>query len=58
VSKHVTVDFVLKYKLRLTDIFVGFFFILKFASPCIIIKFKLINQLDATVSQVYYLTFM
>jgi hypothetical protein len=31
---------------------------LKFASPCIIIQFQQINQLDATVSQVYYLTFM
>jgi len=31
---------------------------LEFASPCIIIQFKQINQLDATVSQVYYLTFM
>jgi hypothetical protein len=31
---------------------------LKFASPCIIIHFKYINQLDATTSQVYYLTFM
>ena len=31
---------------------------LTFASPCIIIRFKLINQQDATVSQVYYLTFM
>jgi len=25
------------------------------ASPCIITQFKQINQLDATVSQVYYL---
>ena len=31
---------------------------LKFASLCIIIQFKYINQLDATTSQVYYLTFM
>jgi hypothetical protein len=31
---------------------------LKFASPCIIIQFKQINQLDATISPVYYLTFM
>jgi len=31
---------------------------LKFASPCIIIQFKYINQLDTTTSQVYYLTFM
>ena len=31
---------------------------LKFASPCIIIQFNLINQLDATISQVYYLTFV
>jgi len=31
---------------------------LKFASPCIIIQFKYINQLDATTSQVYYLIFM
>jgi len=31
---------------------------LKFASPCIIRHFKYINQPDATVSQVYYLTFM
>jgi hypothetical protein len=31
---------------------------LKFASPCIIIQFKYINQLDAEISQVYYLTFM
>jgi hypothetical protein len=30
---------------------------LKFASPCIIIRFKWINQPDATNSQVYYLTF-
>jgi len=30
---------------------------LKFASPCIIIQFQYINQPDATVSQVYYLTF-
>ena len=30
---------------------------LTFASPCIIIRFKQINQQDATVSQVYYLTF-
>jgi hypothetical protein len=29
---------------------------LKFASPCIIIQFKSINKLDATISQVYYLT--
>jgi hypothetical protein len=29
-----------------------------FASPCIIIRFKQINQKDATVSQVYHLTFM
>ena len=31
---------------------------LKFVSPCIIIQFKHSNQLDATTSQVYYLTFM
>jgi hypothetical protein len=31
---------------------------LKFASPCIIIQFKWTNQIDATISQVYYLTFM
>jgi hypothetical protein len=31
---------------------------LKFASRCIIIQIKYINQLDATTSQVYYLTFM
>jgi hypothetical protein len=31
---------------------------LKFASPCIIIQFQQINQLDATIFQVYYLTFM
>jgi len=31
---------------------------LKFASPCIIIQFKYIIQLDATISQIYYLTFM
>jgi len=31
---------------------------LKFASPCIINQFKQINQLDAAVSHVYYLTFM
>jgi hypothetical protein len=31
---------------------------LNFASPCFIIHFKWINQLDAAVSQVYYLTFM
>ena len=29
-----------------------------FASSCIIIQFKYINQPDATVSQVHYLTFM
>jgi len=29
---------------------------LKFASPCTIIQFKYINQLDTTTSQVYYLT--
>jgi hypothetical protein len=28
------------------------------AGPCIIIQFKQINQLNATVSQVYYLMFM
>jgi hypothetical protein len=27
---------------------------LKFASPCIINQFQYINQLDATISQVYY----
>jgi hypothetical protein len=31
---------------------------LKFASPCIIIQFQYINQSDATISQVYFLTFM
>jgi hypothetical protein len=31
---------------------------LTFASPCIIIRFKQIDQQDATISQVYYLTFM
>jgi hypothetical protein len=31
---------------------------LKFANPCIIIQFKYINQLDATTSQVYHLTFI
>jgi len=31
---------------------------LKFATPCIIIQFKEINQVDATIPQVYYLTFM
>jgi hypothetical protein len=31
---------------------------LKLASPCIIKQFTQINQLDATVCQVYYLTFM
>jgi len=31
---------------------------LKFASLCIIIQFQEINQLDATISQVYYLKFM
>jgi len=31
---------------------------LKFASPRIIIQFKQINQVDATISQVYYLMFM
>jgi len=31
---------------------------IKFASPCIIIQFKQINQLDATIPQVYYLRFM
>jgi hypothetical protein len=30
----------------------------KFARQCIIIQFKYINQIDATVSQVYYLTFI
>jgi hypothetical protein len=29
-----------------------------FASPCIIIQSQQINQPDATISQVYYLTFM
>ena len=29
---------------------------LKFASPCIITQFKQINQLDAPISQVYYLS--
>jgi hypothetical protein len=29
-----------------------------FVSPCIIIQFKEINQQEATVSQVYCLTFM
>jgi hypothetical protein len=38
----------------------GFFLtkIIDVISPCIIIRFKQINQQDATVSQVYYLTFM
>jgi hypothetical protein len=31
---------------------------LKFVSPCIIIQFKQINQLDAKISPVYYLTFI
>jgi hypothetical protein len=31
---------------------------LKFASPCIIIHFKYINQLDAKFYQVYYFAFM
>ena len=31
---------------------------LGFASPCIIVHFKQINQLDSKISQVYYLTFM
>jgi hypothetical protein len=31
---------------------------LTLAGPCIIIQFKSINQPDATVSQVYYLTFV
>jgi hypothetical protein len=31
---------------------------LTLAGPCIIIQFKYINQPDATVPQVYYLTFM
>jgi hypothetical protein len=31
---------------------------LKFESPCIIIRFKYINQQDETFSQVYFLTFM
>ena len=31
---------------------------LKFASLCIIIQFKYINQLHATTTQVYYSTFM
>jgi hypothetical protein len=33
-------------------------FTLTLAIPCVIIQFKWINQLDATVSQVYYLRFM
>jgi hypothetical protein len=33
-------------------------YLLTFASPCIFIRFKQINQQDATVLQVYYLTFM
>jgi hypothetical protein len=37
---------------------VGLGLILTLASPCIIIQIKQINQLDTTVSQVYYLTFM
>jgi hypothetical protein len=32
--------------------------LLTLAGSCIIIRFKLINQPDATVSQVYYVTFM
>ena len=32
--------------------------LLTLAGPCIIIQFKQINQQDATVPQVYYLTFM
>jgi hypothetical protein len=35
-----------------------FFIYLKFASPCIIIQFKQINQLYAKIPQVYYLMFM
>jgi hypothetical protein len=35
-----------------------YFLNLTFASLCIIVRFKQINQLDAIVSQVYYLTFM
>jgi hypothetical protein len=31
---------------------------LKFVIPYIIIQFKSINQLDAKISQVYYLTFI
>jgi hypothetical protein len=31
---------------------------LKFAIPCLIIQFKQINQQHATISQVYYLTFI
>jgi len=31
---------------------------LTLASPSIIVQFKSINQLDATVSKFYYLTFM
>jgi hypothetical protein len=31
---------------------------LKFVSPCIVVRLKWINQPDATLSQVYYLTFM
>jgi hypothetical protein len=31
---------------------------LNFVSPCITVRFKYINQPDATISQVYYLTFM
>jgi hypothetical protein len=33
-------------------------YVAPFASPCIIIRFKQINQQDATVSPVYYLKFM
>jgi len=31
---------------------------LTLAGPCIIIRFKYINQLHAKISQIYYLTFM
>jgi len=37
---------------------VKIFLNLKFVSPCIIIQYKYINQLEATISQVCHLKFM
>ena len=39
-------------------IYIYVFFFFKFISLCIIIQFKYINQLDATIYPVYYLTFI